>query len=83
VLGNLLKERLDLRPRNKDRPQAPMNQKRLCWRVVIDRDHLVERYSPAAAVIGPEADNRWKMTLLKFALESRGILEKRVYDLGS
>jgi hypothetical protein len=63
VLAKALKERLGFRPRNKDRTQAAMNQKRLRSRVLIHRDHLVERYSPVAAVIGPEPDNRRKLTL--------------------
>ena len=40
-----------------------MNQKRLRSRAVIHRDHLVERYAPAATVIGPEPHNRREMAL--------------------
>jgi hypothetical protein len=38
VRTKALKERLDFRPRNKDRTQAAMNQKRLRSRVVIHSD---------------------------------------------
>ena len=58
VLAKALKERLGFRTRNKDRTQTAMNQKRLRSRIVIHRDHLLERYSSAAAVIGPEPHNR-------------------------